>query len=72
MRLLIIRHGQTPCNVSGELDTAYPGSGLHFPRRSAWPTDQRIKIAELEPFWDPDGSIGTELRRTQSGEVAKF
>jgi hypothetical protein len=35
VRLLIIRHGQTPCNVSGELDTAYPGGGLHFPRRSA-------------------------------------
>ena len=33
---------------------------------------QRIKIAEQEPFWEPDRSIGTELRRTQSGEVAKF
>lgn len=28
MRLLLIRHGQTPCNVAGELDTAYPGAGL--------------------------------------------
>ncbi|MFI7580957.1 histidine phosphatase family protein [Kocuria kalidii] len=28
MRLLLIRHGQTPCNVSGELDTAMPGAPL--------------------------------------------
>ncbi len=28
MRLLLIRHGQTPANVRGELDTARPGPGL--------------------------------------------
>jgi len=28
VRLLFIRHGQTPCNVSGKLDTSYPGAGL--------------------------------------------
>lgn len=28
MRLLLIRHGQTPANVRGELDTAEPGPGL--------------------------------------------
>ena len=28
MRLLLIRHGQTPHNVSGALDTAFPGAGL--------------------------------------------
>lgn len=28
MRLLLIRHGQTPHNVKGFLDTAYPGAGL--------------------------------------------
>jgi broad specificity phosphatase PhoE len=28
MRLLIIRHAQTPANVRGELDTAHPGPGL--------------------------------------------
>lgn len=28
MRLLLIRHGQTPANVRGELDTAVPGPGL--------------------------------------------
>ncbi|MFT4082579.1 MAG: histidine phosphatase family protein [Nocardioides sp.] len=28
MRLLLIRHGQTPSNVSGALDTGIPGPGL--------------------------------------------
>ena len=28
MRLLLIRHGQTPSNVAGQLDTAVPGAGL--------------------------------------------
>lgn len=28
MRLLLIRHGQTPNNVTGALDTTFPGAGL--------------------------------------------
>ncbi|MDQ4503134.1 histidine phosphatase family protein [Sinomonas sp. ASV322] len=28
MRILLIRHGQTPCNITGQLDTAFPGAGL--------------------------------------------
>ena len=28
MRLMLIRHGQTPANVLGLLDTAHPGPGL--------------------------------------------
>lgn len=28
MRLLLIRHGQTPGNVMGQLDTSHPGPGL--------------------------------------------
>ena len=28
MRLLLLRHGQTPSNVEGILDAAYPGPGL--------------------------------------------
>lgn len=28
MRLLLVRHGQTPSNVTGALDTAFPGAGL--------------------------------------------
>ncbi|HEY8752878.1 MAG TPA: histidine phosphatase family protein, partial [Arthrobacter sp.] len=27
MKLLLIRHGQTPGNVLGQLDTAHPGPG---------------------------------------------
>jgi len=30
MRLILIRHGQTPANVRGTLDTAHPGPGLTF------------------------------------------
>ena len=28
MRILFVRHGQTPANVRGLLDTAAPGPGL--------------------------------------------
>lgn len=28
MRLILVRHGQTPSNVAGALDTAFPGAGL--------------------------------------------
>ena len=28
MRLILVRHGQTPANVLGQLDTAHPGPGL--------------------------------------------
>lgn len=28
MRLYLVRHGQTPHNVTGSLDTAFPGAGL--------------------------------------------
>ncbi|AZI57039.1 histidine phosphatase family protein [Nakamurella antarctica] len=28
MKLILIRHGETPANVAGELDTAVPGPGL--------------------------------------------
>src|SRR3982751_768417 len=40
MRLLLIRHGQTPSNVLGLLDTAIPGPGL---------TDLGIKQAAALP-----------------------
>ncbi|WP_265521593.1 histidine phosphatase family protein [Oerskovia flava] len=36
MRLLLVRHGQTPSNVAGLLDTALPGPGLtHLGRAQA-------------------------------------
>ncbi|SKB04107.1 histidine phosphatase family protein [Aeromicrobium choanae] len=40
MRLLLLRHGQTPSNVNGLLDTAVPGAGL---------TDLGVRQAEAVP-----------------------
>jgi len=40
MRLFLIRHGQTPANVLGQLDTAHPGPGL---------TDLGMRQAALIP-----------------------
>ena len=37
MRLLLIRHGETPGNVLGQLDTAHPGPGLtDLGERQGW------------------------------------
>lgn len=40
MRLLLVRHGQTPANVAGSLDTTLPGPGL---------TDLGLRQAEAIP-----------------------
>ena len=60
MRLLLIRHGQTPCNASGKLDTAYPGAGL---------TELGLAQAAAVPAALADERIiaiyATPLRRTQ-------
>ncbi|MFT4229800.1 MAG: histidine phosphatase family protein [Microbacterium sp.] len=40
MRLLLLRHGQTPSNVAGVLDTGYPGAGL---------TELGVRQAEAVP-----------------------
>jgi broad specificity phosphatase PhoE len=48
VRLLLIRHGQTPANVRGELDTAHPGPGLTaLGRAQAAAVPQAL---ELEPI----------------------
>lgn len=59
MRLLLIRHGQTPSNVEGLLDTAAPGPGLtELGRAQA----SRIPAALAgEPI---DGLFVSRLRRT--------
>ena len=57
MRLLLIRHGQTPSNVLGLLDTAPPGPGLTdlgVEQAAALPAtlaDQRIDLiaASVQP-----------------------
>lgn len=60
MRLLLIRHGQTPHNVTGALDTAFPGAGL---------TDLGRRQAEAVPgVLEGDGVAGiyaSRLVRTQ-------
>lgn len=60
MRLLLIRHGQTPANVLGILDTATPGPGL---------TELGMRQAEEVPLAlrdeTVDGIFASRLVRTQ-------
>ena len=60
MRLFLIRHGQTPANVLGQLDTAHPGPGL---------TDVGARQAAVIPGSlrsEPiDAIFASTLRRTQ-------
>lgn len=60
MRILFIRHGQTPANVLGQLDTAHPGPGL---------TDLGHRQAEAIPgalsAESIDGIYVSTLLRTQ-------
>jgi probable phosphoglycerate mutase len=60
VRLLLVRHGQTPHNVAGALDTAYPGAGL---------TDLGRRQAEALPAALEDETIAavhaSPLVRTQ-------
>ena len=60
MRLLLIRHGQTPANLLGQLDTAHPGPGL---------TDlgerQARAIPEALRFDSIDTIFASTLQRTQ-------
>ncbi|MET4704709.1 histidine phosphatase family protein [Frigoribacterium sp. UYMn621] len=60
MRLLLIRHGQTPANVLGQLDTAHPGPGL-----TALGERQAIAVAESLSTQLIDGVFATTLVRTQ-------
>ncbi|GAB2520168.1 histidine phosphatase family protein [Paramicrobacterium agarici] len=56
MRLLLIRHGQTPSNVAGRLDTAVPGPGL---------TELGLAQAAAIPRALEHESIGTIFASTQ-------
>ena len=60
MRLLLIRHGQTPANVIGLLDTAHPGPGL-----TALGERQANAVAEALRGEEIDGVFATTLVRTQ-------
>lgn len=59
MRLLLIRHGQTPSNVDGLLDTAAPGPGLTELGRA-----QAARIPDALAGEPIDGLFVSRLRRT--------
>jgi probable phosphoglycerate mutase len=60
MRLLLIRHGQTPGNVLGQLDTAHPGPGLtELGRRQAASLPRSLAAEPIEALY------ASTLRRTQ-------
>lgn len=60
MRLLLVRHGQTPHNVAGALDTAYPGAGLTpLGRRQAEAVPDALADESI------DGVYASRLVRTQ-------
>jgi broad specificity phosphatase PhoE len=60
MRLLLIRHGQTPANVLGQLDTAHPGPGL-----TALGHEQAASIPAALAGEDIDALFASTLVRTQ-------
>ncbi|HEU4849541.1 MAG TPA: histidine phosphatase family protein [Terrimesophilobacter sp.] len=60
MRLLLIRHGQTPGNVLGQLDTAYPGPGL-----TALGLEQAAGLAAALKDQPIDALYASTLLRTQ-------
>jgi len=60
MRLFLIRHGQTPANVLGQLDTAHPGPGLtDLGARQASMIPDALRAQPLEAI------VASTLVRTQ-------
>jgi probable phosphoglycerate mutase len=60
MRLFLIRHGQTPANVLGQLDTNHPGPGL-----TALGLEQAQAIPALLRQESIDAIFTSSLQRTQ-------
>lgn len=60
MKLLLVRHGQTPSNVAGLLDTAAPGPGL-----TALGLDQAAAIPRALEAHDVEGIYVSTLVRTR-------
>jgi len=60
VRLYLIRHGQTPANVAGELDTAPPGAALTDLGR-----DQAASLVRALADEPVAGVYASPLRRTQ-------
>lgn len=61
MRIVLLRHGQTPSNVEGLLDTADPGPGL-----TARGADQAAAVPEALTGPDPDAIVVSPLLRTST------
>lgn len=60
MRLFLIRHGQTPSNVLGALDTGHPGPGL-----TELGTSQAGRLVETLAHSPVDAMFASTLVRTQ-------
>lgn len=60
MRLFLIRHGQTPANVLGQLDTAHPGPGL-----TALGERQAVAVAAALRTESVDAVFASTLIRTE-------
>lgn len=61
MRLVLIRHGQTDSNLSGALDTAWPGCPLNA-------TGQEQAVALVQKYRD---SVGVKPRRIASSFIMR-
>src|SRR5690606_40386734 len=60
VRLILIRHGQTPHNVTGALDTGFPGAGL-----TPLGTAQARAVPDALRAEDVAGIYTSRLIRTQ-------
>ena len=60
MRLFLIRHGQTPANVLGQLDTAHPGPGL-----TQRGHEQALRVPDALSGEPIDALFASTLIRTQ-------
>ncbi|MFT4124440.1 MAG: histidine phosphatase family protein [Microbacteriaceae bacterium] len=72
MRLILLRHGQTPANVGGVIESAHPGPGLTaLGLRQARAVPAALDAGSLAP-WTPDGidslSVSTLLRSRLTAE----
>ena len=80
MRLILIRHGETPSNVRGSLDTSLPGPGLTDlgqEQAEAIPaaTGSRREAIQAEAAENADGLAywrGVRAQQLDTGEAADY
>jgi broad specificity phosphatase PhoE len=58
VRLLLIRHGQTPSNVAGAIDTAFPGAGL-------------TELGQAQAAAVPDALAGEDLAAVYASRLVR-